>query len=214
MNEALFFSTDYAVFKRDDSAMVREGRGSRLPISERLVSCLWFSQSYFKDLHTAKDEPVEVISPGIWNREEGPDFLQAALRIGDGEIVQGDIEIHIDPGDWQAHQHHKNPRYDNVVAQVSLYNDGPKRPLKTSSGKPIYQIPLIGRLTRSLKYIMSQVEIEQYPYRKNVGLGRCAEAIKALPKPRLIELLTISGEWRILEKAGRFAQWSHRDRNG
>jgi len=213
MNKSLTFSKDYAVFKRDYSAVVREGIYGRTPVSERLISCLWFSRMYIKDLSTADGEPVEVISPGIWNLEEGPDFLRAAIRIGNGEILQGDIEIHIDSRDWRAHQHHKNPLYDNVIAQISLYDDQP-RPLATFSGKTLYQITLVNRLTRSLEYIASQVEIERFPYKKDMGLGRCAEAIKSLSSERLIELLTIAGEWRVLEKSGRFAQWSRKENGG
>jgi len=206
MNKDLGFSSDYAVFKYDGLQAVRERAEGRVPVTERLVSCLWFGQNHIRDMTTEEGKPVEVISPGIWNLEEGPDFLRAELKI-DGEMVRGDIEIHIEKGDWRAHRHHLNPLYDNVIAQVSLYSDGQQRALKTSSGKRIHQIPLINRLTRSLKYLDSHVEIDQFPYRKNLGLGRCSEAIRSLRPERLIQLFTIAGEWRMLEKAERFRQW-------
>ena len=213
MNNSLSFSSDYAVFKYGGAPAVRESKDQRAPVSERLVSCLWFSQNHIKELSTDEGKGVEVVSPGIWNMEEGPDFLKAELRI-DGELVRGDVEIHIDPGDWRAHRHHVNPKYDNVVAQVSLYGDGKQKRFKTSSGKAVRQISLIQSLSRSVRYLDSHVEIDQFPYRKNAGLGRCSEAIKSLSPERLIQLFTIAGEWRMLEKAERFKQWTGKNDGG
>ena len=43
---------------------------------------------------------------GKWNlSEEGPDFRNARLII-DGAVVDGDIEVHFEPKDWQKHKHH------------------------------------------------------------------------------------------------------------
>ncbi len=202
------FSTEYVIFKQTDSSLVRE-KGKEpgfVPISERLVSCLWYSQKYLKALATVGGNKVQVISPGIWNLESGPDFIQAALKIDD-EIIKGDIEIHTYSSDWTAHLHHKKPQFNNVVAHVAMWNDKGTSFLTTASGKRIPQIELSKFLTRPLKKIVDQVESDDFPYRKDAGTGRCSELISSISKQELTHLLQIAGEWRILEKSLRYKEW-------
>ena len=84
--------------------MVREtGKRARPPkIPERLVACLWYSQRFLRDLKTADGRPVSVLSPGVWNLEEGPDFAKAAVRVGD-EVLRGDIEVHVNSSGWTGY---------------------------------------------------------------------------------------------------------------
>lgn len=63
-------------------------------LTERHLQAMWLEQKYFHILKTCDGRHIEVISPGIWNSEAGPDFLKAHLKIGDQEY-QGDIEIHL-----------------------------------------------------------------------------------------------------------------------
>jgi len=65
---------------------------------------------------------VELLSPGIWNNEPGPDFINAKAVIG-GRVLSGDIEIHRKSSDWVAHGHQKNPGYLNVILHVVRKHD-------------------------------------------------------------------------------------------
>ena len=65
---------------------------------------------------------IVVLSPGIWNLEAGPDFLNAKLKI-DGKEAQGSIEIHKKSSDWIAHGHSSNPLYENVILHVVAIDD-------------------------------------------------------------------------------------------
>ena len=48
-----------------------------IPISERLVQCIWYDQRLKLDsLHTTDGRRVRVVFPGWWNLEAGPDFRQ------------------------------------------------------------------------------------------------------------------------------------------
>ncbi len=203
----LTFRSDYSVFKSFDSALLAEQVSDYLPISERLVSCIWYTQTYLKNLRTADGRAIRVISPGIWSLESGPDFTRAAIEFEGGEVVQGDIEVHVRSGDWHAHRHHSQPRFDNVVAHVSMWRDTDDLFLTTASGRQIPQIVISQHLTRPLNRIAGQIETDDFPYNKKAGQGRCADLLATLTRSHIRTLLSIAGEWRILEKSARYADW-------
>ena len=68
-------------------------------------------------LVTADGREVEVIDPGLQNRNAGPDFFNAKVKI-DGTMWVGNVEIHSRASNWHQHGHDSDPRYDNVVLHV------------------------------------------------------------------------------------------------
>lgn len=62
-------------------------------------------------------ESIEVVRPGVWNREAGPDFKGAVVRIN-GTERQGDIELDGEDADWERHHHACNPAFGEVVLHV------------------------------------------------------------------------------------------------
>lgn len=201
------FRAEYSILKPSDSTVLGESGGEYLPISERLVCCLWYMQTYLRDLQTVDGRPVKVLSPGIWNLTEGPDFTRAALELDGGETLTGDIEIHIRSSDWQRHLHHRQPRYGGVVAHVFMWHDSRTPFASTSSGKQIHQIALASHLTRPLARVVGRIETDDFPYNRKAGFGKCAELLASLTKGQIRTLLCIAGEWRILEKSARYAEW-------
>ncbi len=91
------------------------------PISERHVQAIWYDGKLRPaTLYTCDGRLVRVIDPGVWNLEAGPDFHNAVLEIGKERLrVCGDVEIHIRPSDWMAHNHSADVRYRNVIAHVT-----------------------------------------------------------------------------------------------
>ena len=60
---------------------------------------------------------LRVISPGRWNRMPGPDFRNAKLDLN-GEMLHGDIEVHLRTSDWISHGHGGDPMYADVILHV------------------------------------------------------------------------------------------------
>jgi len=203
------FSKEYASFGSAEALTVREpapGRNARPKVPERLVSCLWYSQRYLKDLKIADGRSVSVVSPGVWNLEEGPDFTRAAVRVGD-EIISGDVEVHINSSDWKAHGHHRRAEYDAVSLHVTMWNDNGAPHVVTASGRRVPQIVLADALTQPLQRVAKQIETDDYPYRKRAGMGECADMIRRVRRADLARLVMLAGEWRVQEKATRYDDW-------
>jgi len=87
-------------------------------LHEELLYYIW-KHLYFKlqSLTTTANEPLSIVHPGIRNPNAGPDFLQAKIRIGE-TIWIGQVEMHVRSSDWDLHQHHKDPAYNNVILHV------------------------------------------------------------------------------------------------
>lgn len=68
-------------------------------------------------LETTDHRPVEIIDTGLHNRNAGPDFFNAKVRIG-STLWVGNVELHCKSSDWYQHNHHRDERYDNVVLHV------------------------------------------------------------------------------------------------
>jgi hypothetical protein len=89
-------------------------------LSEHALHELWLQCRIPTDLlRTTDGQSVEIINPGEYNRDAGPDFRRVALRFG-GKIFQGDVELHLDANDWYTHQHHLDPKYNDVILHLAL----------------------------------------------------------------------------------------------
>src|SRR5947209_2254767 len=67
---------------------------------------------------------------------QGPDIRDAVLAFEPGRQQSGDIEFHIRCSDWYVHQHHTDPRYNNVILHVVLIYDSP-RPILRQDGQAV-----------------------------------------------------------------------------
>jgi hypothetical protein len=170
-------------------------------ITERHLQAMWLEQKYFKNLATDEGEPIEVISPGIWNSEAGPDFMKAHLRI-DGRELRGDIELHLHDEGWQLHGHHTDVRYNRVILHLSLWTPKNGKPLQTQAGTFLTKAYFEERLTIPLSRILSLIDLDLYPYKKFVGSGRCAGSLfQTLPEQKIESLFQSAAGHRLLEKA-------------
>ena len=156
-----------------------EPKGKYNLLSERHLQALWFEQKYFRNLVTSSGEPVQVLSPGIWNAEAGPDFRRCHLKIGNREL-RGDVEIHFADESWNQHQHQIDSRYDQVILHLSLWRPSQEKELFTNSGIPIARSYLEDGLTIPLIRIVQLIDLDLYPYKKFLGSGYCARRFSAI----------------------------------
>jgi hypothetical protein len=85
---------------------------------EDLLQFLWkkqlFKNTHFTDL---QNRPITILNPGILNKNSGPDFENARIKIGQVELI-GSIEIHINESSWYNHKHQTDKAYNNVILHV------------------------------------------------------------------------------------------------
>lgn len=94
-------------------------------MNEKLLHFIWQFQYFNHHQLTAESgEPIQIIHPGIANIHQGPDFLEAKIRIG-STLLAGSVEIHIKTSDWHLHKHHLDQNYNNVILHVVWENDKP-----------------------------------------------------------------------------------------
>lgn len=86
---------------------------------EKLLHYLWKNRMFpLKPLVTTKGEKVEVMETGVINRNAGPDFLNAKIKIG-SVLWIGNVEIHTRSSLWYVHGHQCDAHYNNVILHVT-----------------------------------------------------------------------------------------------
>lgn len=92
--------------------------------SEQLLHFIWQGLRFdHRELRTTAGQPVSILKTGILNPNQGPDFLQAHLRI-DGIDFYGHVELHVDGQDWYRHRHQTDPHYNPVILHVVFSSTG------------------------------------------------------------------------------------------
>ena len=112
-------------------------------IDEAFVQKLWHEQRFSDTNMEAIDRrTIRVLKPGIWNHNEGPDFMHAEIEI-DGKLHVGDVEIHVRSSEWYAHKHHLNSRYNRVIVHAVFFNDDFNLRTRLQNGKRIPTLELL-----------------------------------------------------------------------
>ena len=95
-------------------------------MTERLLQFIWQFQYYNrKDLETAAGDQLQIIFPGHFNSNQGPDFSDAKIRLGK-TVWAGSVELHLKTSDWSRHGHSNDVNYNNVVLHVVFEDDEKK----------------------------------------------------------------------------------------
>lgn len=135
--------------------------------------CLWAGF----DQYTTDGKKVEILSVGEHNRDAGPDYSHARIRI-DGHEWVGNIEIHVCSSDWTKHHHHLDKAYDNIILHVVRTAD---KPIYNSKGELVPQCEL--NYPSDKDYLSALFESAQ---RMDSAIARIGCAEQLLHDPRLL----------------------------
>jgi hypothetical protein len=138
-------------------------------MTERLLQYIWQFQYFNRsELRTTQGDKLEVLHPGNWNSNQGPDFTDAQIKIGATQFA-GSVELHIKASQWKEHGHSRDVNYRNVILHVVYENN--------EAGDPF--IPVL-----ELQPLVSQLLLERYSglmhARSFIACSRSAAEIKEL----------------------------------
>ncbi len=176
-------------------------------VREEIVRCIWFGGHFpSSELTTEDGRRLEVVSPGWWNVEGGPDFVRAELLLeGEGRTV-GDVEVHTNASGWYAHGHDEQPEYNDVALHVVLWNDRDDEGVRSEDGRLIPQLTLSRVIEEDLEELVEAMGPDEEPLPeqwRGVEGRYCGRAYRegAITAEWLGGLLDAAGDHRILMRA-------------
>ena len=185
-------SNSYAQWRLRAGVVLELHEGPDTP-SERLLQIIWFHQRLLRDRFVTLDgRRVQVLHPGFWNHESGPDFSRAVVQFEAEAPAVGDVEVDLAAGGWQSHKHHSNPAYKKVILHV-VWEGTTKTSLPTLALKGLLDSPL-GELAQWLGHAPS------FP---GALAGGCCGPLGHLTPDRLGELLQQAALVRLRSKAAQ-----------
>ena len=173
---------------------------------ERILHYVWKYGLYgASPLCTTEGLPLSVIDPGIENRDAGPDFFNAKIRIAD-TLWAGSVEIHDRASDWMRHHHDQDKAYDGVILHVVGVADAD---VVRTNGEPIpmLQLPVPPAVQANVEWLLSkELPVSCLPRLSEVDLVHITGWLDALLTERLerksadlLKLLThYQGDWNEL----------------
>jgi len=164
----------------------------RIP-SELELQARWFAGDFGKHFVTTTGDKIDIIQFGIWNREAGPDFRDAAIRINGSEPIRGCVELDVINRSWETHGHATNPEFEETVLHVFVEKSDRKFFTRTKSNRNVPQVCI-------------DPTILPDAFSANIPLarpGRCQSPLKDLPDERVRSVLDAAAQFRLQQKAAR-----------
>jgi len=129
--------------------------------NEKLLQFIWQFQYISKqNITTVAGEAVQVIFQGEINKNQGPDFLNAKIKIQNTTWI-GNIELHLKTSDWHKHHHTQDENYANIILHVVWEHDEYKTPktipvLELQPLVPVLMLEKYSRLMQSQDFCCMQ----------------------------------------------------------
>ena len=111
----------------------------RIP-SELELQARWFAGDFGRAFVSTNGQRIDIIQFGVWNREAGPDFRDAAIRIDGGEPMHGCIEIDLLDRSWESHGHATNPAFEATTLHVFVEKSDRAFFTRTQSNRNVPQV--------------------------------------------------------------------------
>ena len=175
------------------------------PRDERIAQAVWFERLFRPSiLVTETGKRLEILQPGQWNLEAGPDFLKAEIVL-DGTRMKGDVEIHYSASGWHQHQHEYDHRYSKLILHAFMDNDDQRETDTIFSGETIERFCMANCVFPDIDTIRRSLSPEDLPYGSPGGKGKCIEVWKRLEPEWLFDFFDLAGKERLLGKVARLA---------
>lgn len=170
------------------------------PAREAFLYHLWESKNFdTRELNTIDGRKIEIRKKGVRNYDSGPDFLDALIFI-ENRLLRGNIEVHPVAGDWYAHRHHTDPRYNSVVLHVVTMNCPATFKTINQAGQIIPTINLDSFLDKKAEDLESEETIPVTPER-GAGCG-----LKKKSMPAIQRVLEQAGSKRFMLRVQQFQE--------
>jgi hypothetical protein len=160
--------------------------------SELEIQARWFAGDFGRNLTTTSGEQIEIVQFGFWNREAGPDFQDAVVRLANGEITRGAIEIDLLDRNWENHGHATNAAFDNTVLHLFVERSSAEFFTRTSSHRLVPQVQLD---LAAIDTTGSEIALAH--------AGRCVAPLRSLEAERVRSVLDAAAQFRLQRKAER-----------
>jgi Protein of unknown function (DUF2851) len=164
----------------------------RIP-SELELQARWFAGDFGKHFVSTAGDKIDIAQFGVWNREAGPDFRDAAISINGAEPTRGCIEIDVLDRNWEAHGHATNPAFEETVLHVFVEKSDREFFARTKSNRNIPQVWI--DLTALPEALNANVPLARP--------GRCQAPLRDLPEERVRSVLDAAARFRLQQKANR-----------
>ena len=164
-------------------------------LTEMELQAHWFAGDFGREFRTVDGRAARVVQFGVWNREAGPDFAEAAVSLDGGAPARGSIELDPEARDWERHGHAENPDYENVVLHVFTRAGTSEFFTRTVQHRHVPQVLLdVASLT------------SEPPNPQPAAIpGRCCAPLRALPEEQAREVLLGAAQFRLRKKAAALA---------
>jgi Protein of unknown function (DUF2851) len=161
--------------------------------NELELQARWFAGEFGRNFVSATGDTIDIVQFGAWNRESGPDFRDAAIRVNGGEPLRGCIEIDLVDRNWDLHGHAVNPAFEETVLHVFVDKSDREFFTRTKSNRNVPQI---------------RIDPATLPeaFSANIPLarpGRCQAPLGNLPEDRVRSVLDAAAQFRLKKKAAR-----------
>ncbi len=171
------------------------------PAREAFLYRIWQKKDIeSQTIHTINGQEIIIREKGVRNFDSGPDFLNALIEY-QGEIKRGDVEIHPIAGDWYAHGHHRDPRYDQVILHIVTMDCPADFRTKSLNGTHIPTINLDSLLETKAEDLEKQHNFDQDSISGECALSLCSSL-------QIQSVLEKAGIARFLVHAQQFSEQS------
>ena len=170
---------------------------------EELLHFIWRFR-YFNQqaLFTVTGEAVQVLSPGEYHADQGPDFKNARIRLGD-RLCEGAVEIHVLTSDWIRHMHDRDRHYAQTILHVVWRNDWPLD--EQAPG----DVPIVVLEDRVSKLLLSRYE----RWMKSPNFVPCERQLHEVEGAAWLPWLETLTRERLERRAAAIARWLESSRN-